>query len=234
MRFGGEAWAWWRLALPVGVLILSAGGASAQPGQRGQTEPATTAQPTSPGVNAPAAGAHAGGAGPAQPAAPGSGDALSPLRLMDGPSLRETGRIAVSPSPLPTGVIENDVTPSSPKEKSIARAASSIDTAPAPRPSGVIDPRALDKEVAEHFQEIAGCRVEVARGKQVMPAQIVADKLLLRWIIQPDGSTASTDVVAIQPVDLGIMDCAKRVMSQWRFTRPRGGSMTVERPFSFP
>jgi hypothetical protein len=73
----------------------------------------------------------------------------------------------------------------------------------------------------------------VARAKQVIPAQIVADKLLLRWTIEPDGSTAATDVVAIQPVDLGIMDCAKRAMSQWTFTRPRGGPLTVERPYSF-
>ena len=151
---------------------------------------------------------------------------------MNGPSLHETGRIAVMPG-MPTGLIENEGTPKSPNEKSIARAASSIDEAPAPRPSGVIDARLLNKEIAERFTDIAGCRVEVARAKQVKPAEVVADKLLLRWIIEPDGTTGSTDVVAVTPVDLGIMDCAKRVMSQWKFSRPRGGSMTVERGFSF-
>ena len=89
------------------------------------------------------------------------------------------------------------------------------------------------QQIAEHFADIADCRVDVARLKQVMPAEVMADKLMLRWIIQPDGTTASTEVVAVAPVDLGIMDCAKRVMSQWTFTRPRGGPMSVERPFQF-
>jgi hypothetical protein len=229
--------------LPAGFAIWSVAPAWAQPERA--VEPAATVpapQPTVTGAPAaagttPAAAdtkAGAGAAGQAPPVAPPPTDSLSPMRLMDGPSLRETGRIAVAPTPMPFGGIENDATPSTaPKEKSIARAASAIDAAPAPRPTGVIDQRVLDREITEHFQEIGGCRVEVARMKQVTPAQIVADKILLRWIIEPDGSTGSTDVVAILPVDLGIMDCAKRVMSQWTFTRPRGGPMTVERRFTF-
>jgi hypothetical protein len=91
----------------------------------------------------------------------------------------------------------------------------------------------LEREIAERFTDIWGCRVEVARLRQVTPNQIVADRLLLRWIIERDGSTGPTDVVATEPVDLAVMDCAKRVMSQWKFTRPRGGSLAVERPFTF-
>jgi hypothetical protein len=75
--------------------------------------------------------------------------------------------------------------------------------------------------------------VEVARAKQVKPPEVVADQLLLRWTIEPDGSTAATDVVAIAPVDIGVMDCAKRVMSQWKFSRPHGGPLAVERRFTF-
>jgi hypothetical protein len=167
---------------------------------------------------------------PLPPSVPG--DALSPDRLMAGPSLRETGRVAVSPT-MPTSAIETEDTPKSPNEKSIQRAASSLATAAPMRPHGVIDPRILDREVTDHFTQIAGCRVEVARAKQVKPPDVIADQLLLRWTIEPDGSTAATDVVAIAPVDLGVMDCAKRVMSQWRFTRPRGGPLNVERRFTF-
>jgi hypothetical protein len=167
---------------------------------------------------------------PLPPSTPG--DSLSPDRLMAGPSLHETGRIAVSPTPMPTTAIETEDTPKSPNEKSISRAQSSLAVAPT-RPHGVIDPRVLDKEVSDHFTQIAGCRVEVARTKQVKPPEVVADQLLLRWTIGPDGSTTSTDVVAIAPVDLAVMDCAKRVMSQWKFTRPRGGPLDVERRFTF-
>ncbi|HEY7372341.1 MAG TPA: hypothetical protein VIF57_09300 [Polyangia bacterium] len=247
-----------RLALlPAGLLMIFSlvGTANGQPGTPGKqgappggpaaaataSEPAPTEAAAADATGAPPADAPAveagAGAGPAaQPPVPAaSPDALSPTRLLDGPSLRETGRIAVAPSPMPMSGIENDAAlpAASPKEKSIARVASSIDTTPAARPEGVINQRVLDREIGEHFQDIAGCRVEVARTKQVTPAQVVADKILLRWIIQPDGSTGSTDVVAILPVDLGIMDCAKRAMSQWTFTRPRGGPMSVERHFTF-
>jgi hypothetical protein len=152
------------------------------------------------------------------------------MRLMDGPSLRETGRIAVAPAPVPMNLIENEEALKSPQE---TRAASSYESTPTSAPSGVINQRVLDREIAERFTQIADCRVEVARARQVTPALITADTLLLRWTIERDGSTTSTDVVATAPVDLAIMDCAKRVMSQWRFTPPRGASKAVERPFAF-
>jgi len=220
---------WLKSALPAVAVILSLGTAGAQPGPASQPEAGAGA--ASSAANAPAAAdKNAAPTSPGAPAPAASPDTFSPLRLMDGPSLRETGRIAVAPAPMPMNGIDSDAAPSTvPKE----RAASTIDATPAARPTGFIDSRVLDREIAEHFQDIAGCRVEVARAKQLMPSQIVADKLLLRWIIAPDGSTVSTDVVAIMPVDLGIMDCAKRVMSQWTFTRPRGGPMTVERRFAF-
>jgi hypothetical protein len=97
----------------------------------------------------------------------------------------------------------------------------------------VINSRVLDREVADHFNEIAACRVEVARAKQIKPPEVVADQILLRWTIERDGSIGATEIVAITPVDLGIMDCAKRVMSQWTFSRPRGGTLAVERRFTF-
>jgi hypothetical protein len=160
-------------------------------------------------------------------------DPFSATRLMDGPSLRETGRIAVAPTPALISPIEIEGPLTSPNEKSIARAASTLGTAQAPQRTGVIPPRVLEREIAEHFAEIGGCRIEVARAKQVTPSQVVADRLLLRWIIEPDGTIGPTDVVAVAPVDLAVMDCAKRAMSQWKFTAPRGGSMMIERPYAF-
>jgi hypothetical protein len=234
MGFGGKAW--WALALPAGLVMALSGPAS---GQQGVPERAAAPQPAATETAAPqpattepaAAGAPAGA--PAADAAPSAPtDLLSSGRLMNGPSLRETGRIAVAPAPMPMTMIENEGTPKSPNEKSIARAASSLEPVPV-KPRGVIDQRVLDREIGERFADISDCRIEVARSKQVPPPQVVADRLLLRWIIQPDGTTGPTDVVATAPVDLAVMDCAKRVMSQWTFTRPRGGAMAVERPFTF-
>jgi len=222
IRVGGEVVAMIfgaRWGMGLGLAVLLTGTVWAQQ-KAGETEPATPAGEASSVTATPA---------PLPPSVPS--DSLSPERLMAGPSLRETGRIAIAPTPMST-TIEGEGTTKSPTEKSIARAASTI--APTPvRPSGVIDQRVLDREIADRFAEIGGCRVEVARAKQVKPPEIVADRLLLRWTILPDGSTGSTDVVAIAPVDMGVMDCAKRTMSQWTFSRPRGGSMAVERRFSF-
>ena len=213
MRLGARLG--WGLALPAGLAILLT-----VPGWAQQRQPAVLTEPT------PLAGGEA-----TAPASPPS-DSRQPANLVEAPSLKETGKIAVAPVPPAMNLIETEGPLKSPTEKSIAPAASNIDSAPS-RPRGVINQRVLDKEIAERFAEISACRVDVARLKQVMPTQVVADKLMLRWIIQPDGTTASTEVVAIAPVDLAIMDCAKRVMSQWTFTRPRGGPMPVERPFKF-
>src|SRR5436309_4882301 len=202
----------------LGLAVLLIGPAWAQP-----SDTATQPPPQSPQTS--------GAPAPLPPSTPS--DSLSPERLMAGPSLRETGRIAVSPVPMPTTPIENEDAQISPKEKSITHAASTINTAAPARAHGVIDPRVLDREVADHFPDIVSCRVEVARAKQVKPPQVVADQLLLRWTIDADGSISSTEIVAIAPVDMGVMDCAKRVMSQWTFSRPRGGPVAVERRFKF-
>jgi len=217
--------------LPAAVALFAGGAAWGQQPEATQPSPGADVAPAPPGKAAPAASADTAAPAAAIPAATTApSNSLSQLRLMDGPSLRETGRIAVAPAPVPMNLIENEEALKSPKE---TRAASGIEIVPAQRPSGVLNQRVLDREINEQFAQIANCRVEVARAKQVTPPQIVADTLLLRWTIERDGSTAATDVVATAPVDLAVMDCAKRVMSQWKFTAPRGGSIAVERPFTY-
>ena len=77
------------------------------------------------------------------------------------------------------------------------------------------------------------CRLDVARDKRVIPAKVVADRVILRWTIDPAGQTSGTEVVAAAPMDLDLMDCLKAAMSQWSFTKPRGGSVHVERVYTF-
>src|SRR4051812_33102786 len=122
---GFSARCWWGL----GLALLVTGPAWGQPSDTGsEPAPPQPAQTTA----APA---------PLPPATPS--DSLSPERLMAGPSLHETGRIATSP--VPTSAIEHaDETPVSPTEKSITRAASTIDVTPV-QPRGVINQRVLDR-----------------------------------------------------------------------------------------
>jgi hypothetical protein len=119
-------------------------------------------------------------------------------------------------------------------EKSIKPVAADIANAPPPRPpEGVIDPARLQRETASALETVENCRFDVARDKRIAPSKVVADQLILRWTIDPSGQTSSTEVVAATPVDLELMDCVKAAMSRWSFTRPRGGSIRVERLYAF-
>jgi hypothetical protein len=175
----------------------------------------------------------------AQPAAISAptADPLTPTNLVAGPSLHETGKIGVVPespaTPVPTPVPAEQQWAGD-SEKSIEPVAADIADAPPPRPpEGIIDPARLAQEIAASFETVENCRVDVARVKRVALSKVVADELLLRWTIEPSGFTSSTEVVATAHADLDLMDCVKSVMSRWSFTRPRGGAIHVERPFTF-
>jgi hypothetical protein len=151
--------------------------------------------------------------------------------IFSGPSIYETGRIGGMSvdSPSPTAS-PGDLTGRT--EKSIVPAAASLDEPRRP-PQGLINQRILQREIDAHFEALDGCRISVARAKQLHPSQLTADNLLLRWRIETDGTITTTAVVATSPTDLELMDCVKRSMSRWTFTAPRGGTIEVERTFTF-
>jgi hypothetical protein len=163
-------------------------------------------------------------------------DPLAPSSLMAGPSLRETGKVGVMPE---ASAPAESLTPAAlswagQPEKSVQPVAAGFATAPPPRPPvGTIDPMLLNREMAANLAKVEDCRIEVARARQVPPAQVAADPLVLHWTIQPTGETRTRDVRAPATTDQDVVSCAKAAMSQWRFTPPRGGSMDVERTVSF-
>jgi hypothetical protein len=176
------------------------------------------------------------GAEPPEVSAP---EASSPssTNLVAGPSLYETGKVGVlpdsAPDPAPTPV-PAELQWAGNSEKSITPVAADIADAPPPRPpEGTIDPGRLADEIQANFETLENCRVDVARARRVELSKVVADRLLLRWTIEPSGLTGSTDVVAARPIDLELMDCVKAAMSRWSFTRPLGGAVHVERAFIF-
>jgi hypothetical protein len=154
-------------------------------------------------------------------------------QLMQGPTLRETGRIA--PMLVKGGGVEiqkrSDLV--APKENSIQRASNSEDR-PLPQPKvGVVDHAVLDRQIRQRFSAARECRLEVGRRKQLPPTHVSAGTLTLRWTILTSGEVAATVVVANTPTDSDLIDCIKRHMVSWTFTRPRGGSVNVERTLSF-
>ncbi len=164
-------------------------------------------------------------------------DPQQPSSLLALPSLYETGRVGATPesapSPAPTP-IPAELQWAGNSEKSIKPVAADIADAPPPRPpEGILDPVRLDQEIAANFEAVENCRVDVARVRRVALSRVVADRLLLRWTIDPSGTVSATEVVATAQADLDLMDCVKAAMSRWSFTRPRGGSVRIERPFTF-
>lgn len=162
-----------------------------------------------------------------------SADPLAPAQLQDGPSLRETGRIAA------TGVANTGVQIDKPsadrrvaREQPVESVGDALES-PAGRNEGVVDTRLLKREIRSRFAELNDCPREVARHQGKAAASLRARRLTLRWTILPNGQVANTAVVATSPVNAGVMDCVKRQMSLWSFAPPNGGSFSLERPFAF-
>jgi hypothetical protein len=190
---------------------------------------AATAQAESPAPASPDAGAAAAGSAPDPAGSAADSDRLSPRRLLSGPSLYETGRIGTAPQA--KSAIEPQEQLDLGHEKSVDREAAST-AAPVPR-SGEINQAVLDHQIDARFGVLDNCRLDVARTKSVPPTDIVASTLTLRWTIRPNGSTADTVVVASSPADPEVMSCVKAAMRGWKFVAPRGGSVQVERAFTF-
>jgi hypothetical protein len=178
---------------------------------------------------------------PGQAADAGAPAAASPVKsdhsfleqLLSGPSLHETGRVGSAHSADSRAiepVLSRDLGVED--EKSVRAVEESLEN-PASGPSGVIDGKTLDREIERRFAVLQSCRDNVARAKHVTPGDVVGSRLTLRWTIQPTGSVGSTVVVATSPADSDLMACVKTTMGAWRFTRPTGGPVRVEREFAF-
>lgn len=208
MKLGGKVGTWGRLSVVSGLLMFGSG-AAATAGE-GEMTPDPVTSPVL--------------------------DPLAPSSLMAGPSLHETGRVGVIPgaSAPPEALTPSAIPWAGESEKSVEPVAAGFAKAPPPRPPvGTIDPMLLNQEMAANLAKVEDCRIEVARARQVPPAQVAAEPLLLRWTIQPTGETQPADVQATGTTDQDLVSCARLTMSQWRFTPPRGGSMDVERTVSF-
>jgi hypothetical protein len=119
-----------------------------------------------------------------------------------------------------------------PKEASVQVAAADVEASRVAGASGTISAETLQRQVDLHFASLAGCRLEVARKKQITLDAVTAGRMALRWTILPTGRTAATEVVPLEQTDLLLLDCIKRRMSFWEFTRPHGGAVRVSRPFA--
>lgn len=150
----------------------------------------------------------------------------APSGFPQGPSLRETGRIGAM-FPQGSGEIVRDDQRVSPADVTVQQVAMVDRTAGR---SGVEDD-GLTREIAARLAAAQGCRIEVARRKQVAPSEVVSAPMTLRWTILPSGAVSSTAVAITTVEDADLADCVKRQMVSWNFPRLSGGPVNVERIF---
>jgi hypothetical protein len=148
---------------------------------------------------------------------------------LNGLDPNRTGRIAQ----VPVAHEGTTIAPAVLRQSSEASVTPAATVALAPPPPGVIDEKRLAGEIATRFEPLALCRIDVARAKQLRAEEIEADRLTLRWTIEPTGKVSAAEVVGTTAVDADVLDCVKHQMTAWTFTRPSGGPLPVEREFQF-
>ena len=148
---------------------------------------------------------------------------------LNGLDPNRTGRIAA----MPVAHEGTTIAPAVLRQSSEASVMPAATVALAPPPPGVIDEQRLAGEIATRFEPLALCRIDVARAKRLRAEEIEADRLTLRWTIEPTGKVTGAEVVGTTAVDADVLDCVKHQMTAWTFTRPSGRPLPVEREFQF-
>jgi len=154
--------------------------------------------------------------------------------FLAGPSLYETGRVGVMTVSDPSGSSKLDhQLGTMPKEQLVEPATPDPNRARLATQSGYLNASVLAMEISEQVPALSECRVEQARSEGRPWNQIEGGRVNLRWIIRANGTVAEPEVVAVDPIDLRLLDCVKQQVGAWKFARPRGGMLPVAYSYSF-
>jgi len=161
-------------------------------------------------------------------------DGLSGLEA----KLQGTGRIGTPPAQAPGrlaasspagGAAERTRDPRQALVRIEDESAATAATAPAQRPD------AADAEELQHTDSaVVACRIEVARRRRLPPSKVAAGSVVLRFTIERTGRVREAEALSAIDTDLEVAACAKRVLSEWTFTkRMRDAAVVVERTYRF-
>ncbi|HLK93999.1 MAG TPA: hypothetical protein VKZ18_29165 [Polyangia bacterium] len=142
-------------------------------------------------------------------------------------ALGDTGRIGVY-TPSPAGQIQ----PPAVEADSAARPLEKPAERAAPE-SSTRRPGLVEEELRPTEARVGGCRLEVARRRQISPSKLAAREVVLRFTVQPDGRVRDAEAISAPDTDLEVAACAKRVLSEWVFARHHGDPIAVERTYRF-
>jgi hypothetical protein len=109
------------------------------------------------------------------------------------------------------------------------KAAAASDRSEERTPTGAAGLSELEYHQTE--RPVANCRIEVARRRRVVPAQVSAGTVVLRFTVEPSGRVRDAEAVWAANTDLDVAACAKRVLSEWTFAKHAAGDIQVERSY---
>lgn len=92
----------------------------------------------------------------------------------------------------------------------------------------------IEMEYRRAEPRLEQCRIEVARRRRVAPSRVPAKSVTLRWTIESSGRVHDAEALLAPQTDTEVAACAKRVISDWTFTKQPGGAQTVEWTYTFP
>jgi hypothetical protein len=150
------------------------------------------------------------------------------------PSLYETGRVGAMTVSDPGASIQQTQDRAMPLEQVVQPAVVDVSKPLVGSRPGVVSRGMLAHQLEKQVPTLNSCRIEFARQQRLPWNQVAAGHVMLQWNILPTGAVSDATVVAIDPIDLHVLDCAQSRMRQWTFPRPSTGSIVhVSQPFSF-
>jgi TonB family protein len=93
---------------------------------------------------------------------------------------------------------------------------------------GELDRNEIAKVVNAHLAEVQGCY-----ERQLYKDPTINGKVLCEWVIDPSGSVSTQRVKTSTVRNSEVASCILASIRNWKFPKPRGGSVTVTYPFVF-
>ena len=142
--------------------------------------------------------------------------------------LNATGRIGVYVPEAPVHIAPAAEGSDAPRERR-----SPIAKADAP-PDRQSQPNDLaEEELLPTDRAVRGCRVEIARRRQIQPDKVEAKAVVVRFNIDRDGHVRDAEALFAPDTDLEVAACAKRVISEWTFAKRERSAVNVQRTYRF-
>ena len=93
---------------------------------------------------------------------------------------------------------------------------------------GTLDPNSVQKVIEQRQSQIQGCYERAIKKDKKL-----SGKLVIKWTIGSVGRVTKASVVSDTMKNSGVAKCVIGKVKRWRFSKPKGGSVTITKRFIF-